>query len=104
MQARDIIDNLTNAGFYAVWEWTGGNCRAIGVARSALEYHGEKLHGAPEGRHILITGEYDPFTDDDFDETVDVVAIGHYIGADDVELAMVATEDAAATVAAMLSN
>lgn len=57
---KHILQTFAVAGIPAVWEWTGGSCRAVLVL-------GED---GIDGRHARITGEWDPFTDHDFDHSV----------------------------------
>lgn len=73
---KDILDTLTAAHIPAVWEWTGGPCRAV----LAMTEEGT------DGPRVRITDEWDPFTDHDFDHDVSgALLVGLYTGDEDEE-------------------
>lgn len=78
--ADDLMTAINALGLHAQWAWTGGNCRAVLVQNAPLV----------AGPHVLITHEWDPFTDDDLVEDLagQTLALGLYSDAEDDEPAM----------------
>lgn len=78
--AEDLMTAVNALGLHAEWEWTGGDCRAVLVQTAPLV----------ADPYVLITHEWDPFTDDDLLEDLSGqnLALGLYSSEEDDDPAM----------------
>ena len=67
--ADDLMTAINALGLHAQWAWTGGNCRAVLVQNAQLV----------ADPHVLITHEWDPFTDDDLVEDLGGQTLALYV-------------------------
>lgn len=78
--AEDVMTAVNAVGMHAQWAWTGGSCRAV------LVQTGPRVADP----HVLITHEWDPFTDHDLHEDLSGqnLALGLYASEEDDDPAM----------------